>query len=360
MNIISSEKLKQMRYENEKANVAIKTSTMKRKSAQTNGKHMVSDNPRFELYNDLFTAGGIVEYPHGKVMQQGLKPFYYRGQIKDYGTSKSTLSRMLQGKDDETKKIATFVNQMRLEEFNELICQLEQVKNWRFGDVFTYAIAQHYGFASDIIDITDDLDVALFFASCKHIANNQYRPLSKEDIKDNRYGMLFIRNQNKDLIDPNNLKVFPIGFQPFTRCHNQRGYFVHANNDKDLQTNKDFEKYYFEHSIDLSEEIFNKFNKGADLFKYDALVELKDLMEDIQSATTFSMKSFETVYNMNKESYNQEEWIQLLELKCGIQIGKNSYKLTRQRKRHINRKWSVERFLKEEKVAPGYRMVRHN
>ena len=40
-----------------------------------------------------------------------------------------------------------------------------------------------------------------------------------------------------------------------------------------------------------------------------------------------------------------------------IEIGNKSYNLSRQRRRAIDRKWSVEKFIKEEQIAPGYRMV---
>ena len=144
------------------------------------------------------------------------------------------------------------------------------MQEWPFGTVFTYAIAQHYGFDTDIIDFTNDLDVALFFACCKHIGNNRYLPLDEEDIKDNKYGLLFQRNKFLDIniLFGSDLVVLPIGYQPFTRCNRQRGYFVHTKFGEDIQAENELKKYRFEHSVELSRELFDKYDGGKKLFNY--------------------------------------------------------------------------------------------
>lgn len=362
-NIISKTELENMRIENQRANNANRVATDLRRKAQTHNQPFVSNDARADLYNDLFTDGVIIQYPHGVVMKHGEKPFYYRGQIKDYGSCKSSLYRKICNDDELTKKIKIFVNELKLYEFNELIFQFQQVKEWPFGDVFTYAIAQHYGFDTTIIDITNDLEVALFFACCKHIGKNKYRPLCEDDIKSekDRYGVLFIRNQLADMLEAiendGAITVYPIGFQPFTRCHRQKGFFVNTEMDDDLQTSGKFKMYLFEHSTELSKEIFNEFHGGKDLFAYDALDEIQDLITGIQTAISFSEKSFYAVYAKKNDGIPESEWIKMLRTRLGVQIGYSSYNLSRQRRRAINRKWSVERFIEQEKIAPGYRMV---
>jgi len=361
--IISKTELKNMRIENQKANEFNRVATDSRRKAQVKNLPFVSQDVRTEIYNDLFTDGVIIQYPHGKVMQFGQKPFYYRGQIKDYGFCKSSLYRKICNDDELTKKTKVFANQLRLYEFKELIFNFEQVNKWPFGDVFTYAIAQHYGFETSIIDITNDLEVALFFACCKHIGDNKYQPLCERDIKNEngRYGVLFIRNQLCDMYEAIEnegfITVYPIGFQPFTRCHRQKGFFVNTQIDDDLQKSEKFKKCFFERSIELCQEVYNKFDGGNELFTYDALDEMKDMIDSIKTATSFSEKIFFAVYEEKNDGISESDWIEMLRTILGVKIGRSSYKLSRQRKRAINRKWSVDRFVEQEKIAPGFRMA---
>ena len=246
-------------------------------------------------------------------MQQSMKPYYYRGQVKDFGSCRSSLSRKILTDDMQTRKIKIFANNMRLQEFDQLIKSFKQASEWPFGTVFTNAIAQHYGFDTNIIDITNDLDVALFFACCKHIGNNKYLPLCADDMKSeiDKYGVLFIRDINVDLQESFDgiVTVYPIGFQPFTRCHSQKGFFVDTEIDDDLQTSGKFTKYLFEHSPKFSQEIFNEFHGGTGLFGYDALDEIKDLISAIQSASSFSETCFHNVYGNNNDDISESGWI---------------------------------------------------
>lgn len=361
--VISKTELDTMRVNNRCANEANRYATDLRRKALANNQPFVSNHVRTDIYNDLFTDGVIIQYPHGRVMQHGQKPFYYRGQIKDYGSCKSSLIRKICNADEWTMKCKIFENELKLYEFNELIFQFKQVKEWPFGDVFTYAIAQHYGFDTNIIDVTNDLEVALFFACCKHIGNNKYRPLCEDDLKseNDRHGVLFVRNQVTDMMEAteNNglMTVYPIGYQPFTRCHRQKGFFVNTVIDDDLQTSGQFNMFSFEHSAQLSRDIFDEFNGGKDLFAYDALNEIQDLITEILTSKSYSEKSFCAVYENNSNGIPQREWVEILKTRLGVQIGCISYKLTRPRKRAIDRIWSIDKFIKQEKIAPGYRMT---
>ena len=45
------------------------------------------------------------------------------------------------------------------------------------------ALAQHYGFATHLMDLTNDFKAALFFATCKYVPEtDSYRPLTQEAI----------------------------------------------------------------------------------------------------------------------------------------------------------------------------------
>ena len=105
------------------------------------------------------------------------------------------------------------------------------------------ALAQHYGFRTEMIDITNDLKTALFFGCCKYI-NGKWKPLEKKDIEerysrkgtiDSRYGVLYITRT--EIMDMQYLlsnedwdNIVPIGYQPFMRCSKQHGFMLLPHN----------------------------------------------------------------------------------------------------------------------------------
>lgn len=357
--LLSSEKLTEMRRNNENSLGANRNITNQVKKSVEEGRPFTFENPRHDLYSSNFTDGFIVACPHGFVMTHSQMPFYYRGQIKDYGTCYSSLFRKINKYSNDEKARKIFLNQLRISELNCLINKFTQVKEWPFGTVFTYAIAQHYGFDTDIIDCTNDLDVALFFACCKHIGNNRYLPLDEEDIKSNKYGLLFQRGIILDLLPMNNSWpiVLPIGYQPFTRCNRQRGYFVLTKFGENIQAKNYFNIYRFEHSIELSNELYNKYDGGKKLFNYDALDEVSDLLEIIKNAKTFSNESFEDTYNHLHGNFTKAEWIENLRENEKVAIGKASYELSKERIEAINKKWSVDKFIDDEGIVPVTRKI---
>lgn len=373
--ILSENDLKIMRRKNRKANELNSIVTFLRTqpigNKATIGRNLLRDkydvlfdDPIMgDIRSDFHTNGIMLEYPHGQVIQHAQKPFYYRGQITDYGSCTASLFRKIVVDDDETRSLKIFINKLKLEEFNNLMHQFKQVREWQFGDIFTDAIAQHYEFDTNLIDITNDLEVALFFACCRHIENNKYVPLSEEDIEKMKdpTGVLFVRNQIIDsmevLEDPYTLSVYPIGYQPFTRCHRQKGFFVKTDFGEDLQTSGKFKLYKFNHSSKLSSEIYEKFNGGKALFSYDELESIKDLIDSIKNASTFSENVFKNVVSRDEQLISEENYRELLLRRFGVKIGVSPYSLSRQKKRAIDSQWSIDKFCKQEKIAPGFRMA---
>lgn len=355
--------LKGMRKRNEDNLKFNKERTAQRKKRMEEKNISQSENFRKNLYEDCFVDGNIIKYRDGFVMEFSETGFYYRGQIKDYkGACYSSLFRKVNKCSTNDEKIRKrFLNQLRINEFKYLINNFTQVSKWPFGTVYPFAIAQHYGFDTDIIDFTNDLDVALFFACCKHTGNNRYSPLTEEDIKPklNKYGLLFRRDillNSACLFRDYDSAILPIGYQPFTRCNRQRGHYIKTKFGENIQTNRDFTIFRFKHSIELSRELYNKFNGGKKLFNYDALDEISDLLEKIKTANTFSNESFQDTYMELGGNITKDKWIMNLKENENVVIGKASYELSEERIEAINKKWSVEKFIEEERVAPGFRI----
>ena len=72
------------------------------------------------------------------------------------------------------------------------------------------------------------------------------------------------------------------------------------------------------------------------------LNEIQDLITKIQTSKSYSEKCFCAVYENNSNGISQREWVEILKTRLGVQIGCNSYKLTRPRRRAIDRIWSID------------------
>lgn len=397
MHGLSLQKLNKMRERNYKEvnrNKAI-TDQRKNPSEELSKENNVKTN-LIDIWSDIFINGHMIDCTHGIVMEHSNKSFYYRGQIKDFGTCYSSLFREIHKCSDDEKIRKIFLNQLRINEFDSLINNFTQVKEWYFGDVFTYAIAQHYGFYTDIIDFTNDLDVALFFACCKYDKEKKkYVPLTEENIKSNKYGLLFqrsdfdntqcfLQNYDKRKFNPrifpmdyqpftksdlfrrftfiNNPcftgtdpAILPIGYQPFTRCNKQGGYFIHTKYGEDIQSKSNFKIFRFKHSTKLSNELYNKYKGGEKLFNYDVLDEISDLLEIIKTAKKFSNESFENTYMQLHGNLTKEEWIRTLKENEQVTIGETPYNLSKERIDAINKNWSIQKFIENEGLLPWIR-----
>lgn len=138
-----------------------------------------------DILNDQFVRGCLVEHRHGVVVGYGTCRSFFRGENKIYDKCYSSLGRII-ASDRSKKELEKFKSFLKITKLRNEIVKLNQVQDWssNMGDVFFDAIAQHYGLSTNIIDITDDIDVALFFACCIYDRNtSRYRPLNEEDIE---------------------------------------------------------------------------------------------------------------------------------------------------------------------------------
>lgn len=359
---MTDKELSELRQQNERHFINIEAATKLRREALESKTGMVGNNFWSDFAAEQLNKGSIIQYDHGKVMRYGEAANYYRGQLKDYGSCKPTLFRGVSNESKESLLLKEFVSDMQITSLNKLIEPLKQVRSWGFGDILTYMIAQHYGIRTRYLDITSNLEVALFFATCMHMGNNRYRPITEEDIERDigKEGMIYWRIGELDYIEAieDRQSILPIGYQPFSRCHKQYGYFMVGDEKFDLNNEPNFNIYYFNRTPKLSREIYEKFDGGKTLFEYDALAELEDMIEKIQLTKIFSEEVFEeTVALGNFSIWGKDRWIKELENQMGIVIGGDTINLSRQRRRAIDRKWSIGAFVEKERLAPGYRMV---
>lgn len=125
-----------------------------------------------------------MDYPHGVVIKQGERGSYYRGENQIYDKSGTSLGRKLdQYVSDKEKLLYRLIADMRIAEFGFFVQKFERTKCWAENGLtlLTEPLAQHYGLETDWLDITNDFNIALFFATCFwDNADKKWYPLTKK------------------------------------------------------------------------------------------------------------------------------------------------------------------------------------
>lgn len=284
------------------------------------------------VQRDSMTNGFQIYYPHGVILEQSMRRNYYRGENQIYPSSVPTLIRTLKKYSSrKDKELYRMVSDMRIYEFSCLLKKFQHVQNWTYSDVLYETLAQHYGLETSWLDITSDFNVALFFACC-YYQDKKWMPLTRKQTEvdeNHQYGMIFHmpsyimanrwtiegkkfvtvsdkvveRKLNGEPYRYETLKhpiytgltqnlIYPIGFQPFMRCHMQNGYGIYMRNEQPLQSDSGFEKLRFRHSEELSNWIFDEMKGGELIYPHEGLKQVEFLIQKIKSLNTFSEDAF--------------------------------------------------------------------
>lgn len=231
-----------------------------------------------------------------------------------------------------------------------------------YGSVLFEPLAQHYGLETEWLDITSDLEVALFFATCGWDAEKKkWYPLTKEQTESSpqkQYGVIFhipefaansslmmstLEWEGKDEYLSN--VILPIGFQPFMRCHSQHAYGIHMRTPFPLQEDITFEKLYFRHSEKLSREVYDRMNGGQAIYPQEGLNDFADIIDKIRATTQFSEEAFKYVldnssyFSSAQEAQNALKKTRLFDAPIRILQEEEPIRVSRQRIRALNRKY---------------------
>lgn len=288
----------------------------------------------FAYSNDRYVEGFVIQYPHGTVIQQGMRTNFFRGEAEDYPTSKTTLHRELDKcVNEDQRTIIQVIARMRIVVFRNFLQRLKYVRQWKeaYGDPFYDAIAQHYGFMTDYLDITNDFNVAMFFACCVwDVTKKKWRSMTAEECSEKKYGVLYqARSENVQLAFDDYDKMFPaiipVGYQPFYRCQKQVGYVKHMKHNEDFKDYSWFNRYYFEHSTVLSEGVFRYMNGGLDIYPEETLAVFNNEIEYMKSMRVFSESTFDMATAELQLSDKREELLDMLN-RSDFSVGSHSYK----------------------------------
>ena len=140
------------------------------------------------------------------------------------------------------------------------------------------AIAQHYEFPTEYIDITNNKWVAAFFAAT-YKSGDLYLPA--ETGFDKGIGVFYISNPamrfNPHFLD----NVYTLGFQYFERPTRQYSLVYKMKEDEDMDTNPMFLRFVFRHDTEASKVVYNMSYKQQRFYPNDEWYEIaQQIMRD--------------------------------------------------------------------------------
>lgn len=225
--------------------------------------------------------------------------FVFRGQTYFYDECLPTLYR----KKDITEE-EVLIERLRCCEFELYLRQFPQVAAFEQHkyNIDFLGLAQHYGLKTDVIDLTNSLDVALFFAMCNMSQDGKSFYPQQEDRE--YIGYIYAVSTMEYGHGPNTIKnlfdgrMNAIGMQPFYRPGSQRGFGLHLKKGEPLTGLL----YSFSYTKTDSEQIYQHFSEGRVLWHED---EISRVAREIRNTMTFSYDAlnlcFKTYYRHSKK-----------------------------------------------------------
>ncbi len=232
--------------------------------------------------------------------------FVFRGQTKFYNECRPTLYRITEDNKEITLE-EELIERLRCCEFEVYLKQLPQVADFeqrRFNIDFL-GLSQHYGLKTDVIDLTNSLDVAMFFAMCNmSVDGKTFYPQKEEK---NYIGYIYAVGTTefaegaREITSLFDGRLSAIGMQPFYRPGNQRGFGLHLKKGETLTGLL----YSFSYTKADSERIYEFFSNGDVLWHED---EISRVAREIRDTLTFSYTAlnlcFKRYYKHNHREHN--------------------------------------------------------
>ena len=244
--------------------------------------------------------------------------FAYRGQTEWFGSCKPTIFRRdpKTGQLDFCQKTIDITRAIIFKEVlknhpyimmikdPKIIEEYANYPNKKFNDFADYVrsepfyidedgLAQHYGFATNLLDVTSNIDVAAFFATCKYTGGNDIQFI------ENGKGVFYVITW----FHPNIFKKLGIiGWQPLARPQQQCAFALAMTEEDDLDKMtmrmpiQIVYRFYFHQFRTNSQRAFRKVKK-KNLFIPS---EIDQVVKQIMKEKTFEESYIDKAYNKLK------------------------------------------------------------
>lgn len=116
------------------------------------------------------------------------------------------------------------------------------------------ALAQHYGFKTEYMDLTNNKWVAAFFATCKWNKGDVYTPV--EEGYGEGIGILYVSQPS--ICDVFSEDIVSLGYQYYARPSKQFTWMYRMNKDSNFDQNPKFMRIVFRHDTEASRLVFEQ------------------------------------------------------------------------------------------------------
>lgn len=210
----------------------------------------------------------------------------YRGEHKCYKSSKASLYRIKDRKDRICALAKTY-------EFMEFLKSLPEVQAYINSNMWyePWALAQHYEFATPMIDLTNEIAVAAFFAT------HRYDGVTKQYILETEgKGCIRFTNMISEIGFMDMQKIRPIGVQPFSRPSNQYGYELWLPEEEDFLDQSTVVE--FEQNLKVNRRLEQAMAAPQNMyFPNETIVQMASIIKNENVVTSSAIRAFcEDVY----------------------------------------------------------------
>lgn len=189
-----------------------------------------------------------------------------RGQNRYYSNCVPSLFRIPQG---YTTKEYTLISRIQMQEFLNIIAAHPVVKEFQQSyEMDGRALAQHYGFPTEYLDITNNKWVASFFAVTEFQSNNKYVPVGREF--GNGVGVMYVANPRQNELEHTLMdRIRMVGFHYFNRPTSQNSIVLPMTEGENFNDNVLFKPILFRHDLNSSKLVFDMAYKQVRFFSED-------------------------------------------------------------------------------------------
>jgi len=267
----------------------------------------------------------------GLMIGSEFNPLIYRGANQDYVFMPTSQRFELA---DGQERIRHSIDWIKKHEFLTLVSKTPYCTRTQKFKVLDYnyevdleAIAKHYNYMSDYLDITRSIMVAYFFAYTYF--DKEKRQILPIDDFDKYTPMLYVGNL-KDLKNNTPQAIEKIGFQPVLRAKVQQSMSINFSVDGEKIKNQ-FKKIELPKNLTIARNVYAQFEGGKLLFPPDYMTRCA---VQIREHGTLQEEMIERYCDVTKTDRN---WLRSEYKKIGFELINQSWDIPEQAKYMINR-----------------------
>lgn len=233
----------------------------------------------------------------------------YRGQTRKYSSCTPTLARLKKTED----QLLALCRRIAFEDAIGEHPMVRMAEQARLLDSPLYVdregLAQHYGLATDMLDVTSNFDVASFFATCIWDESQRtYLPVPSNEKAGVMYRITPALMIGMEPLSNAFGPVHIVGWQPLPRPEQQRASVVKMQPEQDFTSLPTVETFYFRHQEHISHRVWEAFDQGDVLFPKDAAAELATQAETLTGFTHDQIeRAWERLSQWTLETYDAEK-----------------------------------------------------